>query len=95
MIFRRRKLHTSAPGGFYRFENVKTKSTVFGYGEGDFVRLRDEYGTVWNGTVEPQGDNVYRFRFRNSEGKVITGMSDSFGVILRDERGNTWRGFVE
>jgi hypothetical protein len=68
---------------------------MFGYGEGDFVRLRDEFGNVWNGVAEPQGDNVVRFRFRDEKGKSITGISDSFGIVLRDEKGNTWRGFVE
>jgi hypothetical protein len=68
---------------------------MFGYGEGDFVRLRDEYGNVWNGVAEPQGDNIFRYRFRDANGKSITGISDSLGIVLRDEKGNTWRGFVE
>jgi hypothetical protein len=66
-----------------------------GYGEGEFVRLRDEYGNVWSGMADPQGDNIVRYRFRDSAGKSITGISDSFGIVLRDEKGNTWRGFVE
>jgi len=68
---------------------------MFGYGEGDFVRLRDEFGNVWNGVAEPQDNNLVRFRFRDQTGKSITGISDSFGIVLRDEKGNTWRGFVE
>jgi hypothetical protein len=95
MIFRRRKSHGSAPSGFYRFENSRSRAGMTGYGEGDFVRLRDEYGNVWNGVADPQGDNVVRYQFRDAAGKSITGISDSFGIVLRDEKGNTWRGFVE
>jgi hypothetical protein len=66
-----------------------------GYGYGDFVRLRDEFGTVWNGIADPQEDNVVRYRFRDESGRSITGISDTFGIVLRDDKGNTWRGFVE
>lgn len=66
-----------------------------GYGEGDFVRLRDEYGNVWNGTANPQDENLTRYSFRDASGKAMTGISDAFGIVLRDEKGNTWRGFVE
>ena len=68
---------------------------MFGYGEGEFVRLRDEYGNVWNGMANSQGDNIVRYSFRDAKGRSITGISDSFGIVLRDEKGNTWRGFVE
>ncbi|MBI2685104.1 MAG: hypothetical protein HYX27_02220 [Acidobacteria bacterium] len=95
MIYRRRRSHSTAPSGFYRFENMKSRANMVGYGEGDFVRLRDEYGTVWNGMADSQGDNIVRYRFRDASGKSITGISDSYGIVLRDEKGNTWRGFVE
>lgn len=95
MIYRRRRSYGGAPSGFYRFENARTRAGMFGYGEGEFVRLRDEYGNVWNGMADPQGDNIVRYRFRDATGKSITGISDSFGIVLRDEKGNTWRGFVE
>jgi hypothetical protein len=95
MIYRKRRGRSSAPSGFYRFENVKSRSAMFGYGEGDFVRLRDEYGTVWSGIAEPQDDSIVRFRFRDDRGRSITGISDTYGILLRDEKGNTWRGFIE
>lgn len=95
MIYRRRRTHSSSPSGFYRFEHTRSRSGMTGFAEGDFIRLRDEYGTVWNGVAEYQGDNVFRYRFRNETGRWITGVSDSYGIILRDEKGNTWRGFVE
>lgn len=95
MIYRKRRSYGSTPSGSYRFENTRTRSGMVGYGDGDFVRLRDEYGTVWNGMANAQGDNIVRYSFRDATGRSITGISDSFGIVLRDEKGNTWRGFVE
>ena len=93
MVYRRRRARTSrVPGGFYRFENGK--QSVAGFGDGEFVRLRDEHGNLWRGTAEAQGDETIRYRFRDSSGNVISGVSDGFGILLRDERGNSWRGFV-
>jgi hypothetical protein len=66
-----------------------------GYGDGDFVRLRDEHGVIWSGMADAQGDSIIRYRFRDASGRSITGVSDQFGIILRDEKGNTWRGFME
>ncbi len=94
MIYRRRRQRLSAPRGFYRFEGGNHR-TIFGFGDGDFVRLRDEFGNVWQGTAERQSDNTVRFRFRDTEGNVIAGISDGAGVVLRDEHGNTWRGIID
>jgi hypothetical protein len=93
MIHRRRRSRLSMPSGFFRFES-KTQ-TVSGYGDGDFVRLRDEFGNEWRGQAERQADDTIRFRFRDAEGNVICGISDAYGVVLRDEHGNTWRGFID
>ncbi len=68
---------------------------MYGVGDGDFVRLRDENGNVWRGQAEHAEDKSIRFIFRDSNGKRISGISDSFGVTLRDEEGNTWRGFID
>jgi hypothetical protein len=93
MLYRRRRARLSrVPGGFYRIENGHR--AVSGFGDGDFVRLRDENGTIWNGTAESQGDDTVRYRFRDNNGNVISGISDRFGILLRDEHGNTWRGYV-
>jgi hypothetical protein len=70
-------------------------STVHGYGEGDYIRLRDEYGNVWMGSATRDDNNITRYRFRDHRGRSISGVSDTFGVILRDDKGNTWRGFVD
>ncbi len=95
MIYSRRKNLSGSRNGFYRFENTRNRSGMQGYGDGDFIRLRDEYGVVWTGTAEPQEDSIVRFRFRDADGNCISGVSDTFGIVLRDDKGNTWRGFVE
>ena len=95
MIYRRRRSHGTAPTGFYRFENIRSHTGMTGYGDGDFIRLRDEYGNIWNGRADVQDDTAIRYTFRDDSGKSISGVSDSFGIVLRDEKGNTWRGFVE
>jgi len=94
MIYRRRRQRSSVPGGFYRFEGGQ-RQTVYGFGEGDYIRLRDEFGNVWTGHAEKQADGTTRFSFRDSEGNIINGISECGGILLRDEHGNTWRGFVD
>ena len=94
MIYRRKQTRKTAPGGFLRFQNSSNK-TIYGFGEGDFIRLRDEFGNTWRGCAEREDDNSVRYRFRDETGQTISGMSDSYGIILRDEKGNSWRGFVD
>ncbi|MBI4876502.1 MAG: hypothetical protein HY822_17845 [Acidobacteria bacterium] len=94
MIYRRRRQRNSVSGGFYRFEGGHGQS-VFGFGDHDYIRLRDEFGNVWRGHAEKQGDSTLRFSFRDSNGSFITGISDHTGILLRDEHGNTWRGFKD
>jgi hypothetical protein len=92
MIYQRRR--SSAPGGYFHIQNT-FRRTVQGFGEGDFIRLRDEYGAVWRGSAERLDDHTVRYSFVDSHGRRISGVSDSYGVMLRDEKGNTWRGFVD
>jgi hypothetical protein len=81
MLYGRKK--TSLPAGFYHMQS-----------DGEFVRLRDESGETWQGTVEAQTEDMVRYRFRDRKGRSLSGVSDGNGILLRDERGNTWRGFV-
>jgi hypothetical protein len=94
MIYRSRSRYSRLPGGYLQFR-ASDRSTVHGYGEGDYIRMRDEYGNIWVGSATREQDDVVRYRFRDHRGKFITGVSDDYGVMLRDEKGNTWRGFVD
>lgn len=94
MIYRRRRNGHGANSGFFQFHN-SSQRRVFGTGDGDFIRLRDEHGNEWRGVADVQEDNTVRFRFRDESGGYITGISDGNGILLRDEDGNTWRGFVD
>jgi hypothetical protein len=92
MIYRRRR-RDHLPSGFYRFSHGQRH--VYGHGDGDFIRLRDEHGNEWYGVAERQQDDSIRYRFRDSSGNSASGISDGHGIILRDARGNTWRGFID
>jgi hypothetical protein len=94
MIYRRGTKASKLPGGYFRFR-ASDRTNVHGYGEGDYIRMRDEFGNVWVGSATRDNDDVVRYRFRDPKGKYITGVSDTYGVTLRDEKGNTWRGFVD
>ncbi|HYZ83213.1 MAG TPA: hypothetical protein VE621_02355 [Bryobacteraceae bacterium] len=94
MIHRRRGAYQTIPGGFFRFQSG-SRNSVYGFGEGDYIRLRDEYGSVWRGVAERDSEGMIRYRFRDENGRSITGISDNYGVILRDDKGKTWRGFVD
>jgi hypothetical protein len=87
--------HKRAPGGYFNLQEEKTKTRVSGYGHGDFIKLRDEYGNVWLGSAETVADNSIVYRFRNGTGQTLTGISSGLVVTLRDEKGNTWRGAVD
>ena len=83
------------PGGFFHLQEEKTKTRVSGYGHGDYIKLKDEYGNIWLGSAEPNPDNSIVYRFRDGTGKTLTGISSGLVVTLRDEKGNTWRGAVD
>jgi hypothetical protein len=92
----KRKRRSSIPGGFYRFESLRTpRSTISGSGYGDFIRLRDQFGNIWRGQAELMPDDSVMYRFRDADGRTISGVSDSYGIVLRDDKGNIWRGFVD
>lgn len=95
MRFQKRGGRSSTVGGFFNLESSDRRSKVFGFGEGDYIRLRDEFGRVWRGSAETLSDNSVRFSFTDEDGHRITGLSDTYGVTLRDERGKTWRGFID
>jgi hypothetical protein len=95
MIFSKQRKRSSTPGGFFHLEEEKTKIRVAGYGHGDHIRLKDEYGNVWLGSAERGSDNSVVYRFRDGHGRTLTGVSENLAVTLRDEKGNTWKGIVD
>lgn len=94
MIYRRKSKHSGQPGGFFHLENEKTKTRVSGFGYGDHIRLKDEYGNVWRGSAEKRKEDEVYYYFKDSKGRTLTGVSNSFVVILRDDHGETWKGFI-
>jgi hypothetical protein len=94
MIFSKIHRQSNIPGGYFHLEEEKTKTRVAGFGHGDNIRLKDEYGNIWLGSAVRNPDNSVVYRFRNSKGKSLVGIADGEAVTLRDERGRTWKGFV-
>jgi hypothetical protein len=95
MIYSRQKKRPQAPGGFFHLEEEKSKTRVYGYGDGDYIKMKDEYGNVWQGTAERTTESSVVYRFRDGNGRTLTGVSDNMVVTLRDEKGRTWKGFVD
>ncbi|MEQ1946863.1 MAG: hypothetical protein ABL995_06730 [Bryobacteraceae bacterium] len=90
----RRYRTSTQPGGFFHLEEEKTKTRATGYGHGDHIKLKDEYGNVWLGTAERADDNLVIYRFRDGNGRTLTGVSESDNILLRDAKGDIWKGFV-
>jgi len=95
MIYRNKRKRSQVPGGYFHLEEEQSKTRVEGYGHGDHIRLKDEYGNVWQGTAIRSQDNSTIYQFRDGKGRTLIGMSDNVVVTLRDEKGKTWKGFVD
>jgi hypothetical protein len=95
MIYTKLRKKRQVPGGFFHLEEEKTKTRVFGYGHGDNIKLKDEYGNVWQGSAVRNPDNSVVYRFRDPKGNALSGISSGGTVTLRDDRGNTWKGFID
>jgi len=95
MVFRKKRVHSSIAGGFFSFEEESSKTRLHGFGYGEHIRLRDEYGNVWSGSAEQGVDDMVHYTFRDAMGRTITGVAGSQGVMLRDSKGKSWRGFID
>jgi hypothetical protein len=94
MIIKRRRSSTAAKTGYYRIQGAGSQC-MHGFGDGDFIRLRDEFGREWRG-VASVFETMVRFTFRDEAGNHISGVSTAGSdIVLRDAKGNTWRGFVD
>ena len=51
-IFKRKRTHSKIPGGFFSFEEEGANTRLYGFGHGEHLRLRDEFGNIWRGTAE-------------------------------------------
>jgi len=94
-IFKRKRVHSRVPGGFFSFEEEASSTRLYGAGHGDHLRLRDEFGNVWRGSAEKGADDSIRYTFRDPNGHTITGVTEGSSIILRDEKGKVWRGFID
>ena len=95
MIYKRRRQAAGEPGGYFRLENEKSHRKVFGFGEGSQIKLEDSTGVTWRGTAERGEDEATYYRFRSSDGGVVSGMGYHKQVMLRDSKGQVWKGFVD
>ena len=95
MIYSRQRKRAHLAGGFFHLEEEKSKTRVYGYGYGDQIRLKDEYGNIWSGSAMRNPDNSIVYRFRDGTGKSLSGVSEGSVVVLRDEQGHTWKGLVD
>jgi hypothetical protein len=95
MIYAHMRKRSRIPGGFFHLEDEKTKTRVSGFGHGDHIRLKDEYGNIWLGSATRNPDNSVSYRFRDPSGHSLSGVSTDTVVTLRDERGKIWKGFVD
>jgi len=95
MIFKKKRVHSGIPGGFFSLEEESSKTRLHGFGYGEHINLRDEYGNVWRGSAEKSADEVVHYTFRDAMGRTITGVADGSGVVLRDSKGKSWRGSID
>jgi hypothetical protein len=94
MIYTKQRRRATLPGGNFFLEDEKTKTRVSGHGQGEYIRLKDEYGNEWTGSATRNDDDSTQYRFRDAKGKSMTGVAYGQAVTLRDDRGNTWKGFI-
>lgn len=94
MIYRSKRKRSQWTGGYFHLEEEGSKTRVEGYGHGDHIKLKDEYGNVWHGSAVRNQDNMIVYQFRDGKGRTLTGISDNLVVTLRDEKGHTWKGFI-
>ena len=95
MIFKRRRHSLGEPGGYFHLESEQNHRRVFGFGEGSHIKLEDTAGNVWRGSAERGDDQSVYYRFRNSEGVLVSGIGYGNHVMLRDAKGRVWKGFVD
>jgi hypothetical protein len=94
LIYSKQQKRARLPGGFFHLEEEKSRTRAYGYGHGDHIKLKDEYGTEWRGSAVRNPDNSVTYRFRTARGVYLSGVANDEIVVLRDDRGNSWKGIV-
>ena len=94
-FYERDTRRSRVPGGYFHLEEERSKTRAHGYGHGDHIKLIDEYGNTWRGSGARGDDNTVTYRFRDSNGNALSGVSVDNMVTLRDTSGNIWKGFVD
>lgn len=95
MIYKRLRKCSSEPGGYFQLENELNHKKLFGHGYGGDIKLEDSSGSVWRGTAERGDDHAVYYRFRNPDGRTVSGIGHDGNIMLRDEKGLVWKGLVD
>ncbi len=88
MIYSTKHKRMHVPGGYFHLERGKGPrhewtATVTAI----ISSWKDEYGNVWfMGPAVRNPDNSIVYRFRDSGGRTLSGVSDNVVVTLRDEK---------
>ena len=88
-------LASGEPGGYFHLENEQTHRKAFGYGHGSSIKLEDSTGVIWRGSAERGDNEAIYYRFRSSEGGLVSGIGYGTNVMLRDDQGGIWKGFID
>ncbi len=95
MLYQRKTRLKSYGQGSIHLEEESSKLRVSGYGNGDFVSLKDEFGTTWAGFSYRGEDNRTYYHVTNPDGKRMTGVANDSSISFRDDSGRLFKGLRE
>lgn len=95
MLFRRKKRYGRRRRTDFYLEEERSHLKAAGYGFDEFVRVKDDTGSVWTGVIEHAEQDMARYYLSDENGRRITGLVTNKSMVFRDDQGRTWRGFVE
>jgi hypothetical protein len=94
MLYQRKARLRSGGHSLIHLEEEHTKMRVSGYGSGEFVCLKDEYGNTWAGTAYKGEDERTYYHLTDPSGKRMTGVSNEVAVTFRDDLGRNFKGLL-
>jgi hypothetical protein len=83
------------PGGFFNLKKISAPRAYLASARGSICGRARRFGNIWRGADEKASGDSVRYTFDDANGRTITELSDSPGLVLRDRRGKTWRGFID